>query len=255
MKILALNASYRGDNGHTRVLLDHLGEGARAAGAEFEVVTLAAHKINRCLACDRCHGQEQYLQCVYHQKDQVAGIFARMAACDVVIYATPVYVFGVSGLLKTFIDRLYSTSDVYQLRLTRSGLFFHHVDAAICSKPLVSLVVCDNLDPAMPKNAREYFRLFARFMDAPLVGELVRDGGRLCAYGHDPQAAERLPKVAEVYAAYRQAGRELAQNGRISAATQRKANQELIPLPLFGLLRRLGPFKRIMVSKAQEFLS
>lgn len=42
---------------------------------------------------------------------------------------------------------------------------------------------------------------------------------------------ERFPKVRAVYAAYEQAGRELALNGRISTATQRKANQEIIPIP------------------------
>lgn len=255
MKILAINASYRDDKGHTKVLLDLLSEGACAAGAEFEIITLAKHKINRCLACGKCHQQEQYLRCVYQEKDDVAEIFARIAASDVVIYATPVYVFGLSGLLKIFLDRLYSTSDVNLLRVTKNGQFFHHVDEKVCSRPLVSLVTCDNLDPEMPRNAREYFRTFCRFMEAPLVGELVRNGGRLFGHGHDPEAAKRFPKAAQVYAAYRQAGRELAENGRISAATQRKANQEIIPVPFFGLLKYLRPFKRVMVTKAREFFA
>ena len=136
--------------------------------------------------------------------------------------------------------------------MTDSGLFFHHVDEKICSKPFVSLIVCDNLDPEMPRNARDYFRTFARFMDAPHVGELIRSGGRLIGYGHDPQAKERFPKINSVYAAYEQAGRELAINGCISNSIQRKANQEIIPVPFFGLLKRLSPFKRVMVQKAEE---
>lgn len=263
MKILAINGSHRGENGHTQVLLDLLGEGIQAAlpsatspaeqTQSFEIITLAKHKINRCLACGKCHTQEHPLQCVYQEKDDVARIFARIAAADLVIYATPVYIFGISSLLKTFLDRMYSTSDVYEMRVTRSGLFFHHVEATICSKPFVSLVCCDNLDPETPRNARQYFRTYGRFMDAPQVGELVRNGGRLFGHGHDPQAAEKFPKVAAVYAAYRQAGRELAECGKISAATQRQANQEVIPVPFFGLLKRLPPFKRVMVTKAREF--
>ena len=105
----------------------------------------------------------------------------------------------------------------------------------------------------MPRNAREYFRSFARFMDAPHVGELVRSGGRLFGYGHDPKALERFPKIGEVYAAYRQAGCELVVTGHISRTTQRRANQEIIPVPFFGLLKRLVPFKRVMVTKAQEY--
>jgi NAD(P)H-dependent FMN reductase len=254
MKILAINASYRGDQGHTRFLIDRLFQGANAAGAECEVVTLARYKVNRCLACGKCHTAEHYLKCLYTDKDDVADIFAMIASTDIVIYATPVYLFGVSGLLKTFLDRIYSTGDVYQLRMTRSGLFFHHIDE-MCSKPFVSLVVCYNLDPEMPKNACEYFRAFARFMDAPHVGELIRSGGRLFGHGHDHQAVERFPKIRAVYAAYEQAGRELAINGRITSATRRKANQELIPVPLFGLLKHLAFFKRMMVQKAQEYFA
>lgn len=253
MKIIGINGSHRGDSGHSRFLLDLLFSGASAAGADCEVVTLSKHKINRCLACGKCHTPEHYLKCMYAEKDDVDGIFDKIAAADLLIYATPVYVFGVSGLLKTFLDRLYSTSDVNEMRVTQSGLFFHHVDEAICSKPFVSLVCCDNLDPETPKNARDYFRTFARFMDAPHVGELIRNGGRLFGHGHDPKAVERFPKIAQVYAAYEQAGRELALNGRISRATQRKANQEVIPVPFFDLLKRLTPFKRVMVTKAQEY--
>ena len=43
MKLLAINSSYRGDTGHTSVLLDHLILGAAEAGADCEVVTLAKH--------------------------------------------------------------------------------------------------------------------------------------------------------------------------------------------------------------------
>lgn len=255
MKILAINASHRGDQGHTGFLIERLFQGANAAGAECEVVTLARLKIKRCLACDKCHTEEHYLKCVYAEKDDVADIFAKIASVDLVIYATPVYVFGISSLLKAFLERFHSTSDVHQLRVTRSGLFFHHVDEKVCSKPFVSLVVCDNLDPVMPQNACQYFRAFARFMDAPRVGELIRNGGRLFGHGHDPQAAGRFPKIRTVYGAYEQAGRELASNGRISRATQRKANQEIIPIPFSGLLKRLTPFKRVMVQKAQEYFA
>jgi len=71
MKLLAINGSHRGDKGHTRHLLDLLFQGASEAGAECEVVTLSKHKINRCLACGECHEAEHYLQCAYHDRDDV----------------------------------------------------------------------------------------------------------------------------------------------------------------------------------------
>ena len=242
MRIIAINGSHRGDKGHTRFLIDKLFQGATVAGAECEVVTLAKLKINRCLSCGQCHTEENHLRCVHDGEDDVRAVFQRMAEADLIIYATPVYVFTLSGLLKTFIDRMYATGDVFDLRLTESGLLFHHIDHAICSKPFVTLVCCDNLEIETPKNVLSYFRTFSKFMDAPQVGVLVRNAGRLSGHGKAPELEKKVPKIFDVYAAYEQAGRELATEGRIQRATQRRANQEIVPAPMFGVLKRL-PFR------------
>ncbi len=254
MKILALNASHRGDLGQTHNLIDRLFAGAREAGADCEELLLARYKIQRCLSCGECRTPQRYLHCVYSEKDDVAAIFDRMRAADLLIFATPVYVFNMSGLLKTLLDRIYGTGDVDDLRVTRSGLMFHHIDAALCSKPFVVLVCCDNLEAEITRSVTTYFRIYARFMDAPQVGELVRNAGRLFGHGRAGEAAA-LPKIQQVYAAYRQAGRELAALGRIQAATQRRANQEIIPLPGFGLIKRL-PFRAVkekFIQQANKF--
>ena len=254
MKILAINASYRGDKGHTGFLIDKLFQGAKAAGAECQVVTLARLKINRCLACGKCHTKEHHLKCVYETRDDVAAAFHQMSQADIIVYATPVYVFGLSGLLKTFLERFYGRGDSGDLSISRSGLMFHHVDRSICSKPFVTLVCCDNLENETPKNTLSYFRTFSRFMDAPQVGALVRNGGRLSGHGHDPEREKQVPKILSVYAAYEQAGRELVMEGRIRRSTERRANQEIVPIPLFRILKRLKPFKRIMVERAREMI-
>jgi putative NADPH-quinone reductase len=159
MKILAINASHRGERGHTHFLINKLFQGAAAAGAECETVTLARLKINRCLACGRCHTDGHPLQCVYDDKDDVRAVFHKMAGADILIYATPVYVFGMTGLLKTFIDRMNATGDTFDLRMSEKGLMFHHIDRAICSKPFVVLVCCDNLETETPRNVLSSLRL------------------------------------------------------------------------------------------------
>jgi multimeric flavodoxin WrbA len=254
MKILAINGSHRGDKGHTHFLIGKLLQGATATGAECQTIALAKLKINRCLACGQCHTDGHRLQCVYDDKDDVRTVFQKMAGADILIYATPVYVFGMSGLLKTFIDRMNATGDTFDLRMSKRGLMFHHIDRAICSKPFVVLVCCDNLETETPKNVLSYFRTFSRFMDAPQVGTLVRNGGRMSGYGGDPDRQEKFPKILEVYAAYEQAGRELAMEGQIRHATQRRANQEIIPVPFFGLLKRLPfkPLKRRFIQEARK---
>ncbi|HEX2995082.1 MAG TPA: flavodoxin family protein [Anaerolineales bacterium] len=254
MKLLAINGSYRGDKGHTGYLLDLLFQGARETGAECKSILLARHKINHCLACDKCHQNDHFLQCAYRDRDGVAAIFEEMAQADLIIYAAPVYLLGLSGLLKIFIDRMYSTSDVNELQITKSGLLFHHVDRSICSKPFVSLICCDNLENEMPENAISYFRTFSRFMDAPHVGELVRSGGKLVQYGHDLERPQRFPRLEQIYNAYIQAGRELALRGRIEPMTQRQASQEIISVPFFKILKNLPAFKPVMLERAKEML-
>ena len=257
MKILAINASHRGDKGHTHFLIGKLFQGAAASGAECEAITLAKLKINHCLACGQCHTGGHLLQCIYDDKDDVRAVFRKMAGADILIYGTPVYIFGMSGLLKVFFDRMNATGDTLDLRMSEKGLIFHHIDRAICSKPFVALVCCDNVETETPRNVLSYFRTFSRFMDAPQVGVLVRNGGRLSGYGSDSGTQERFPKILEVYAAYEQAGRDLAKEGRIRRGTQRRANQEIIPVPFFGLLKRLPfrPLKRRFIEEARKMRS
>lgn len=275
MKILAINGSHSGHRGYTRFLIDRLLAGANRAGAETEVVDLAALKINRCLACHECQeivvaprqspgvppetgegpwaGPDGFRpHCVWDGKDDARGVFAKMAEADLVVYASPIYVFTITSLLKTFIDRFYAMGNCEELLATRSGLMFHFVDRRTCSKPFVSLICCDNIEAETPKNGLSYFRTFSRFMDAPLVGRLVRNGGFASGRGKDPGREELFPRIRDVYAAYEQAGQELATLGRIRRATQRRANREIIPVPGFGLLKRirLRPVKERFVARA-----
>jgi multimeric flavodoxin WrbA len=225
-------------------LIDKLFEGVAKAGAECNVVTLANLKINRCLACGYCQTEEHRFQCVYDGKDDVKMVFQKMRESDLLIYATPIYIFTMSGLLKTFIDRIYATGNVSDIRLSDSGLMFHHINRSLCSKPFVGLICCDNLETETPKNAVSYFKTFSKFMDAPLAGLLVRNAGGLAKMAEKPGSNIILPKLKEVYGAYKQAGQELAKEGRIRRLTQKKANQEIAPVPLFGLLKRM-PFKSL----------
>jgi len=117
-------------------------------------------------------------------------------------------------------------------------------------------VCCDSLEARTPKNVLSYFDTFSKFMDAPQVGVLVRNGGRLSGYGKDGEREKRLPTLLEVFEAYEQAGRELATEGHIRRGTQRRANQKIVPVPMFGLLKRL-PFrflKRKFIERAQEII-
>lgn len=247
MRIVAINSSHRGDKGFSRFFIDRTVQGATDAGADCEVITLAKLKINRCLSCYRCQTGEPHLVCVYNDRDDVRMIFDKMSGADVIIFATPVYLMSMTGLLKTLLDRMYSTMDIKAARLS-SGLIHHHVNPAIASKPFVTLVVCGNLENESWKNVTSYFRTYAKLMEARQVGVLVRNASTLFDNAHNPGLGKKFPKIFEVCQAYEQAGYELATLGYIRKSTQRQANQEVVPLPFFSILKRFLPIKKKVIE-------
>jgi NAD(P)H-dependent FMN reductase len=251
MKILAINASYRGDQGYTRVLVDKLLAGASEAGAECEVITLAHKKINRCLACDKCQGGETFLRCVHRDKDDVQAIFDKMANSDLFIFATPVYVMGISVLLKMLLDRQYGTCNCGNLIISKSGHMFHETNRDVSGKPIVGLICCDNTENETPRSLIQWFKDYAEFLDVPLAGLLVRNAAAFSGHGKDPMREKIFPKIAEVHMAYEQAGRELAMRGYISKATQNKVNQEIVPFKMFHILKRFKPMKKKALAQAR----
>jgi hypothetical protein len=94
-------------------------------------------------------------------------------------------------------------------------------------------------------------------MNAPQVGVLVRNATNLLDASQSAELECRNPRIQAVYDAYAQAGRELATLGHIRRETQQRANQEIVPVPLFGLLKRL-PFKLLkeqIVIQARKMMA
>lgn len=244
MKIVALNGSHRGAKGNTQRLLELLAQGARAAGAQFETVVLAERKVLPCTGCEVCHTPEHRCRCVQEEADEVRDIFATMQSADILVYATPVYVFSMTGLMKTFLDRINSTAGGEELCLTQSGLLFHRIDNAIYTKPFVVVTCCGNVEEETVRNVLSYFRTFSRFLDAPLVGTLVRKSVGLLESPQAELSPSQVRSIETVAAAYVAAGRELASQGRISAGTQKKANQPILGVPCLDWLLRFRFFKK-----------
>lgn len=259
MKIVAINGSHRGEKGYTQFLINKLFAGAARAHAECETVVLKSHKINSCIACRACHKPEHYLKCVYDEKDDVALIFDKMRHADVLVFATPVYIFHMTGLMKVFLDRITSTADSSVMTTSDTGLFFHHIDKQLISKPFLLLTTQDNIEDETSKNIEPYFRTFSSFLDAPLAGVIRRKSGVLVGHGHDPQKEQQYPVIQTIYQSIEQAGFELATNRKLSRGTETRCNQPVvsIPFPVSMLLksktfRHNKAFMAKLLSKVKE---
>jgi len=103
MKILAIMGSPRG-KGKTWQLTRRVEEHMQSADptVEFEYLFLKDTDLQACRGCFLCLSKgEQF--CLL--QDERAALQAKMDAADGVIFASPVYVYNVSGLMKNFIDR------------------------------------------------------------------------------------------------------------------------------------------------------
>lgn len=230
MKILAINSSFRGPKGVSAFLIDKLFKGAMEKGAECETIHLAELQINHCIDCQLCQTPGHFLKCTFDEKDDASFVFSKMREADLIIFATPVYVLGMSSLLKTLFERFYSTAKVGEFHLTKSGMFFHHGDQALV-KPFLPLVVYDNLETEMPKNIISYFKTYSKFADADLVGTLIRKSAGMLGLFESPTSNHAISN--SIFEAYVQAGRELVTQKKISKPTEKKANQPIIRLPFF----------------------
>lgn len=89
--------------GNTDRMVGWVLDAAREAGASVERVILKDKKIEQCRACDTC--TKPPYRCVH--KDDMEGLQAVLAGAQAVVLGTPVYWWGPSGTMKTFVDRWY----------------------------------------------------------------------------------------------------------------------------------------------------
>lgn len=115
-KILIISTSLRGvSNSH--LLAESFARGARDAGNDVELLTLHGKEIKFCIGCLSC---QKTGKCVI--KDNAPAIVGKMHDADVLVFATPIYYYEMSGQLKTLLDRAnplyggdYHFKEVYML--------------------------------------------------------------------------------------------------------------------------------------------
>ena len=97
--VLIISSSPR-KGGNSETLAASFEKGAQDAGHHVETVCLREKQISFCKGCLAC---QKLGHCVI--KDDAVEISAKMHDADVLVFATPVYYYSVSGQLKTMLDR------------------------------------------------------------------------------------------------------------------------------------------------------
>ncbi len=99
VKVLGLFGSPR-RGGNTELLLEEALKGAREEGARVEAIHLGDFRITPCRECLSCFKDGA---CVI--PDEMRGIYSRLLEADIVILASPIFFYGITGWAKAVVDR------------------------------------------------------------------------------------------------------------------------------------------------------
>lgn len=101
--VLIISSSLSGTQ-HTKKLCKQFEKGAKESLNKVELLELKGKNINYCLGCNTCQRNDG--RCVF--KDDVSEILDKMMQADVIVLASPIYFYSITGQMKTLIDRSYA---------------------------------------------------------------------------------------------------------------------------------------------------
>lgn len=158
MKITAFLGSPRA-GGNTDILTERVLEGAREAGWETETVALRKLTIRECTGCEKCWTKGT--PCV--QTDDMGALYDTIAASDILLFATPVYWYAPTAIMKAFIDRLvpFNRPDGRPLTKGKGAILVtaYEEEGAVAAEPLIRM-----------------FEMSFDYLELRLLDKLVADG-------------------------------------------------------------------------------
>ena len=99
-KIVVISSTPR-INGNSEILSKEFIKGAKESGNDATLISIRDLNLKFCIGCLYCQSNGK---CVL--KDDMNNLYNSISEADVLVFATPIYYYGISGQLKTFLDRL-----------------------------------------------------------------------------------------------------------------------------------------------------
>ena len=220
MKVIAINGSPNMGRGNTALILNPFLDGLKEAGAEVELFYTKQLTVNPCQGELNC-----WIKAPGHcsRQDDMQWLGGKLQQADVWVLATPVYFCGVTGPLKIIMDRMLPCVEpFYELR---EGHCSHPLRPGNQCQKLVLVSNCgfwemDNFDPLVVQ-----MRTVSRITAIEFVGALLRPHGWVLR-----AMLDRGIPVNDVLEAAKDAGRQLATSGRLSAETLKIISRPLVSL-------------------------
>ncbi len=99
--VLVINGATR-VKGNTDIMLNRLRSSALPAQVKVQQIDLRKKNIKDCIGCFQC---SDHTKCSL--KDDMVEVYRQINRSGLIIFASPVYWWGVTGIMKILIDRLY----------------------------------------------------------------------------------------------------------------------------------------------------
>lgn len=225
MKITVFNSSPHAGSGNTQVVVDAFAKGAQAAGADVESVFLARKNIKPCIACMSCWAKTPGICAI---KDDMKELLDKALESDIAVFATPVYLDNVSGVMKNFLDRLTPTADCHiekdELGESR------HVKKGDKELRFVVISTCGYPEQSHFQVISLSFHRIARQIHGKVLAEIYRGGGILLKNMENTPLGPIIDAYLKIV---EKAGREVVENGSLSDETKAALDRPLVPHDLY----------------------
>ncbi|MBM3133433.1 MAG: flavodoxin family protein [Chloroflexi bacterium] len=223
MKALAFNSSPRMGKGNTALILNPFLEGLKEAGAEVDLFYVTKLSLSPCRGCFSCWLRTPG-QCA--QKDDIEWLMPKMREADIVVYASPVYCYGITGPMKNLIDRMVSIASPFMEVV--DGRSRHLPAPGEKAHKNVFVSTCGLWDMENFDAPLAHIKALSKDPPGEFAGALLRPHG---------EALRAMLKmgapVSDVLEAAREAGRQLAIEGKMSPDTLKTVSRELLPIDLY----------------------
>jgi multimeric flavodoxin WrbA len=219
MDVLVINGSPKKSRGNTATISSYFIDGMKEEGASVETIYAKEYDIGDCKGCFNCWGNTPGA-CI--QKDDMAGILDKIAKADILILATPVYVDGMTGSLKTLLDRTIPLlHGRFELRddHCRHPLRKHVKQGKVVLISVSGFTELDNFDPLVV-----HIKSICKNLNREFVGSILRP----VAWVMDG-AEKQGVQLDDIYDALKQAGRELITDGKMKDDTLKIIRREMVP--------------------------
>jgi multimeric flavodoxin WrbA/putative sterol carrier protein len=217
MKLLAVQGSPRPKTSNTEILLQEFLKGAQSQEAETETIYLKEKEIHSCVGCYTCWAKTPGV-CVF--KDDMPELLEKVKGCDILVYATPLYNFNMTALVKAFQERLLPLLDPH---LIKTGEAYRHPQRYAVNRKMVLISTCGFPEVSHFDGLRQVFHHMERNGGVPIIGELLMPGGELLKQHGMKENVQGVLQTA-----YR-AGVEVIKEGRVSKETEMEIQKPLVP--------------------------